>query len=191
MKHIIPFNELRKSTYREAADKLGTEHKKRGEELIKHAHLKGENQPVDKIWPDRFNMEEGHPDEYWSIVECNSKSGKFDWATERIITLKMISNWGKEGYLKVKFYQYCPGTHQVDESYLDFNTIQWRHSNFRFKTRKEALALYKFLEDYFQNQEEYGENDDPWHLDIKWYDEKGKRTNDIRGLTINKLWKSS
>ena len=194
MKHLFPFNELKKSTYRKVADRLSSEHRQRGEEIIKHAHTKGENEPVEKIWPDRFFIEEGHPDEYWSITDCESKSGKFDRWNERLILIKMVSNWGKEEKLKVRFYQYSPETHQVDEPRLNFNKMEWRHSTFRFKTRKEALSLYRFLEDYFENQEEYP-NDDPWNLNIKWWekneDGKKERTDDIKDLTVNKLWKSS
>ena len=54
MKHILSINELYKSTYISAANKMGGRHGSRKSDLIKHADLKGINEPIDREFHHRF-----------------------------------------------------------------------------------------------------------------------------------------
>ena len=184
MKHIISFNELKKSTLRKTANELELLHKKRSDVLLKWAHLNGENEQVDRIWPERFHMDNDsrYIDEYYSIIDCDTlifKEGNY--SIIRYIELKMISNWGREGYIELSFHQRDTETSPK----IIFRKMTWREYDYKFRTRKEALGMYRFIKDYFENQEEYLIKCklDNYKLDANW--------DMVKGFTVNKLWESN
>jgi hypothetical protein len=155
MKQIMTF-ELYKSTYMSAADKLEYGHKKRSEELKKHAAEKGisafaGNQGFDRIY--------GHP----FVLENHSKLknredflGKFfitsfedhvygtyrpDYHGVKVI---MQSDYGKK--ILVEFVTGPKNFFSLDLEYdFDEGKKATEVKNFQFENRKDAIEFRKFI----------------------------------------------
>jgi hypothetical protein len=196
MKHLVPFNELRKSTYRKVASNSGSSHRRRGENILQYAHEKGENEVVNKIWPDKFYMDNDktYQDEYWSI----SDESNIRWISADstlCFDISMISNWGRKKYLKVYFYvtgwtSRGSGLPPEQQKYtIDYRKLTWGSSEFRFTDRKEALSIWRFIKDFFDNPEEYQElyhgfKAEPYQYELNYKWER------VKNFAVNKMWKS-
>lgn len=75
MRHIKSISELFKSTYISAAKKSynNYNHYKRGDELIKHGEYRGENKPVDRIFPHRFIFDNIKDHDFRDYVTTKNK----------------------------------------------------------------------------------------------------------------------
>ena len=83
MDHIKTFNELLKSTYLSASNKLRSNHSKRASDLIDHALKHGKDVTShDRIYPHRFLYDRTHEGEYFFITgyskeEVREKNTRF------------------------------------------------------------------------------------------------------------------
>lgn len=166
MKHLKSINELFKSTYLSAADKLKMQdrHKGRAEELIKHAAEIGQDTPHERIWPFRFIFPGSLENEFYSIQSVEEQ--KADWQTNIYINFK--SNYGNNKRMELNFNLYAPVIAKQR------NPEQLRHhlgssdDNFHFKlatktdtgfthpdsriARKNALELRNFFLEYWEDE---------------------------------------
>ena len=163
MKQIMTF-ELYKSTYMSAADKLGDGHKKRAEEMKKHAAESGisafaGSQGFDRIY--------GHPfvfENHSNLKNREDFLGKFfitsfedhvygsyrpDYHGVKVI---MQSDYGKT--IRLEFCMGPENYSRVDLEY-DFGggSKATEIPNFKFENRKDALQFRKFILEMVEDDE--------------------------------------
>jgi hypothetical protein len=142
MKYLKTLNELFKSTYKSAADKLGNYHPKRKEELMKHATELGTNMPTSKprLWPFRFTFKISQDGEFFSIIDV-----KPDYDGSRVnFEIILESNWGKQVKIPLVFYIQKEGN--VLRYSYDF---RFDNNDYR-EARLNAMELRKFFIDYLE-----------------------------------------
>jgi hypothetical protein len=179
MKHLKTINELLKSTYLSAANKLKYSHGKRSKEIIDWASKKGTNKTFDRIYPYQFIFDNSQEGEYYSIVsydykQVNEGNRMTMWYLH--FNIHMKSNWGNDKSLTLRFRIISTDTHRVDSNSLDFSiSSSDKLENKDPKVaRKNALYLIRFFKECWE--------DDLSKDDYKNYE--------IKNLNINSLYKS-
>jgi len=162
MKHIKTINELLKSTYKSASDKLKTLHPSRSEELMKHADTSGGSEFS------KFNKDRDfpYPFEFKNVDLQDVKEhllGKF-YITDgeqryglrpgySSVIIHMLNDWGQNVAIQL--------THDGD-NYMNLkiffgnvvnNELPQYHRDFLFDNRKDALAFKKYLKEKYDNDE--------------------------------------
>ena len=170
MKHLKTINELFKSTYISAADKLNRmdRHTGRAEELIKHAAKMGEDTPHERVWPFRFIFPDSLENEFYSIQSVKESRNDYN----SFVQINFKSNYGKDKKMELHFYVYVSHyfkqqnpqfqgswTSQDDDCKYELNVKSdtgFKHPDNRI-ARKNALELYKFFLEYWEDElsEEY------------------------------------
>ena len=172
MKQIMTF-ELYKSTYMSAADKLEYGHKKRSEELKKHAAEKGisafaGNQGFDRIYGHPFIFENQFPHREHFL-------GKFFitgfedhvYGSYRLnyhgVKAIMQSDYGKT--IRIEFVT-GPNNHfSLDLEYPNEKTgSHIEEKNFKFQNRKDAVEFRKFIFELVEDGE-LEDGDEYFNLD--------------------------
>jgi len=171
MKYLKTLNELFKSTYKSAADRLGHHHPKRKEQLLKHATELGTDMPTSKprLWPFRFIFKISPDGEFFSIIDVKPSND----GSRVIFEIILESNWGSQKKIPLVFYIQKEG-----------NVLVLRYSyDFRFdindykKARLNATELRKFFIDYLEG---YVNLDPPANL----------LGASLEGFNVNDLFKS-
>ena len=172
MKHLKTINELFKSTYISASDKLNrmNRHTGRAEELIKHAAEMGEDTPHERVWPFRFIFPNSLENEFYSIQSVKESRNDYD----SFVQINFKSNYGKDKKMELHFHVYVSHyfkqqnpqfqgswTSQDDDCKYELNVKSdtgFKHPDNRI-ARKNALELYKFFLEYWEDElsEEYNE----------------------------------
>lgn len=94
MKHLITLNELLKSTYLSAADKLYVDHEGRSKNLIAHASKSGTDLKQDRIYPHKFIFDGGLENEYFFITEYSYSEETLRQMNYLDFEVDLKSNWG-------------------------------------------------------------------------------------------------
>ena len=165
MKHLKTINELFKSTYISAADKLKSKdrHTGRAEELIKHAAKMGEDTPHERVWPFRFIFPDSLENEFYSIQSVKESRNDYN----SFVQINFKSNYGKDKKMELHFYVYVPSgfsrqnpqfqgtmTSQDDDCKYRLNVKSdtgFKHPDNRI-ARKNALEFYKFFLEYWEDE---------------------------------------
>ena len=147
--------ELYKSTYMSAADKLGDGHKKRAEELKKHAAERGISSFAGKSGFDRIY---GHPfifGTHDSLKHREDFLGKFfitDFEdhifgtyTPNYHGVKVIMKSDYGNTIKLEVVVGSEGFHKMDMEYDLERPRSFEINNFKFNNRKDAFQLRKFI----------------------------------------------
>lgn len=154
MKHLLKLDELYKSTYKSAADKLKYRHKKRSEEIMRWAEERGKSELQKK------HIEREHPYSF-SFNSCKSLSdikekflGEF-YITNNDMTggathnhqvqIIMTSDWGIKISIKIT---YIVSTFKVTSCKILFNYQSGKFNSerdFLFNNRKDAIEIRKYL----------------------------------------------
>ena len=168
MKHLKTINELFKSTYLSASNKIKRRHKSRAEELIKHAAKMGEDTPHERVWPFRFIFPNSLENEFYSIQSVKLRdSGYFC-----LVTANFVSNYGNKKEMVLRFDLIVPEF--VKKSIHMYKSCETSNDgNFYFRydlsegfihedtkiARKNALEFYKFFLEYWEDElsEDYNE----------------------------------
>lgn len=169
MKHIKHINELLKSTYKSASDKLKKQHPTRAEKLIKHADEKGSSEfsrfDLDRDFPHPFEFNNSdlldvkeHLLGKFYIVSAKEKtdmrSGYWgvdvrmlnDWGQ----SVSIIFTWGPEEWFKLKI-TFGPYSDGKSGPFSDGKLSYER--GFLFNNRKDALAFKKYLSEKYEEDE--------------------------------------
>jgi hypothetical protein len=165
MKHIKNINELLKSTYVSAANKaLGYEHIKRHRELLKYAGEKGQNVPVDRIFPHKFVFDyisgydfttyvkpytEGGDPPYFYITDWKMKTDGVSHDGEYFVAFYIIfeSNYGKKMKLECRAVYYEQVSNFKSWIHPSIEEEDRRGQYFKFNNKKDAVQLKKFIVD--------------------------------------------
>ena len=170
MKHLKTINELFKSTYLSASNKIKRRHKSRAEELIKHAAKMGKDTPHERVWPFRFIFPNSLENEFYSIQSVEKRmAGHFC-----LITTHFVSNYGNKKEMGHRFDFYVPKfvkspLSPVNQMYRNCEISKDENFYFRYDpgdgfthddkkiARKNALEFYKFFLEYWEDElsEEY------------------------------------
>lgn len=152
MKKLMTF-ELYKSTYMSAASELEGGHKKRAEELRKHAAEKGIS-----AFQGRFDRIYGHPfifETYDSLKHREEFLGKFfitDFEdhifgsyTPNYHGVKVIMKSDYGNTIKLEVVVGPEGFHKMDLEYGIERPRSLEINNFKFTNRRDAFQLRKFI----------------------------------------------
>lgn len=148
MKHLQRFDELNKSTYLSAADKLKF-HPSRANKLLKHAVDKGTDTVRERLYSHRFPSARDI-NEYYFI--CNCEIYRIN-TVGFLLEIKLESNWGSER--DISRYAYID---HVDTEGKKFKFASLKDKNgdfYLFGDRIDALHLRKFLLEYFDDNKKY------------------------------------
>ena len=179
MKHLKTINELFKSTYLSAANKLKYGHGKRSRDIIDWASKSGTNVTFDRIYPHQFIFDDSQEGEYYSIVSYDYKQVNEGNRTNMWylhFNIHMKSNWGNEQSLTLRFRIISTDTHHVDSNRLEFEVSH--HDKLESKDPMVARTNARHLIRFFKEC---------------WEDDLGKgdyKNYEIKNLNINKLYKS-
>jgi hypothetical protein len=168
MKYLKTLNELFKSTYLSASNKIKSRHKSRAEKLIKHAAEMGKDTPHERIWHHRFIFPEfsnyddrSLENEFYSIQSIEEDARDHF----SLLITNFVSNYGRKWKMVLHFDFYVPKSVKVDFPL-------WRHcqtskdENFYFSyvpsqgfvhedskiARKNALEFYNFFLEYWEDE---------------------------------------
>jgi hypothetical protein len=161
MKYLKTLNELFKSTYLSASDKIKSRHKSRAEELIKHAAEMGKDTPHERIWHHRFIFPESLENEFYSIQSVE-EDGRSHFC---LVITNFVSNYGKSRRMEHQFDFYVPKSVKVNEPLYQFCETS-KDENFYFRyipsdgfvhedskiARKNALEFYNFFLEYWEDE---------------------------------------
>ena len=172
MKYLKTLNELFKSTYQSAADKIGAHHPKRKEELMKHASEVGIDTPTTKprLWPFRFVLDNKLQGEFYSIIDVEYSVSVSGERCEFYI--QMESNYRNTRKILLVFYKKFPVL-RYDRLFL-FNNPDPKIA------RENAYQLRKFFLDFLEGNVDL----DPPSI-LSGYD-----LDSIDGFTVNNLYTS-
>jgi hypothetical protein len=160
MKYLKTLNELFKSTYLSASDKIKSRHKSRAEKLIKHAAEMGKDTPHERLWPFRFIFPESLENEFYSIQSVE-EDGRNHFS---LVIINFVSNYGKSRRMVHRFDFYVPKPAKEYPLYRNCDTS--KDENFYFSyvpsdgfvhevpkiARKNALELYNFFLEYWEDE---------------------------------------
>jgi len=163
MKHLKKIDELFKSTYKSAADKLKRKHPMRSKIIMNWAEEKGDSElkkfHIDRQWPHKFEFDNESlvdiKDDYFlgsfSIIEFSKPSLRQGYEG---VFVEMINDWGQRLMIRVSW------------SYLEYENwfnmkINFDYSNgkyqgerdFEFNNRKDAIQFKKYLIEIYENDE--------------------------------------
>ena len=167
MKHLKTINELFKSTYLSASNKIKRRHKSRAEELIKHAAKMGKDTPHERVWPFRFIFPDSLENEFYSIKSVE----QIDRGNFCLITTHFVSNYGSKKQMVHRFDLVVPKSMKGNQMYKNCEISNDENFYFRYEpgdafthedtkiARKNALEFYKFFLEYWEDElsEEYDE----------------------------------
>jgi hypothetical protein len=167
MKHLKTINELFKSTYLSASNKIRSRHKSRAEELIKHAAKMGKDTPHERVWPFRFIFPNSLENEFYSIQSVE----QIDRGNFCLINTHFVSNYGNKKEMTKRFDLYVPKSAKSIHMYKNCEISKDENFYFRYHpgegfihkdtkiARKNALEFYKFFLEYWEDElsEEYNE----------------------------------
>lgn len=161
------------------------DHKKRSEELRKHAIEKGEDSPHDRIWSHRFIFDGDLENEFYSITNVLLDIKLSANPLTFYLSVSFKSNFGRDKLFHLEF-------HVLNSKFYKnegVNIIRFKrpgiHGSY-FKNedpriaRKDANELRKFIMEYFEdNGDEIYFSDDEGYLNEYEID-----------FTVNNLYKS-
>lgn len=149
MKHLQGFNELYKSTYLRASNALKQkEHKKRSEEIHKHAQEKGKDFQRERIYPHRFILDyDDEPGEYYFITEIEFHNTDRT-ISQNFLRVTMESNWGK----KYQLYIHLNLSIHDENLYLIGSKVTLEGVRYRFKGRKQAVHFLKAIRMFYEDE---------------------------------------
>ena len=156
MKHLKHINELLKSTLVSAADKAYKYgHHKRYNRFLNHADKKGENVPVDKIFPHAFSFENVKNSNFTEFVSPHTEDSNppyfyiTDWKFTNDSIIKgnysvdfkvmLKSNYGRELFIDLHIYDNLELRTWLEMPQPKIGQY------FNFKNRKDAVQFKKFL----------------------------------------------
>lgn len=162
MKHLLKLDELYKSTYKSAADKLKSKHLKRSGEIMKWASERGESE-LKKVHVERQHNHTFVFDNYKSLEDRKDNFlGKF-YITghEQVFGLRigksqdeysgvdviMTSDWGVKISIKIV---YTKNPFKIFHTKIKFNYRGGKFEferDFLFNNRKDAIEIRKYLVD--------------------------------------------
>ena len=175
MDHIKTFNELLKSTYLSASNKLRSNHSKRASDLIDHALKHGKDVTShDRIYPHRFLYDRTHEGEYFFITGYSKEEVREKNTRFLIFKPNLISNWGNKKEFRLIFQVYRLQDYRIDDPYLELDYRSEKFENDDSMTaRKNANHMIRFFKECWEDDisEEY-----PDFI--------------IKQLSVNKLYKS-
>ena len=175
MRYLKTLNELFKSTYKSASDKLGGAfHSKRKEDLLKHAAKVGTDVPTSKsrLWSFRFILHDSSLEgEFYSIVNVEYS---YDGSNKHDITIVLESNYRNLKKIPLTFYG-----RDTDIRY----SYNYRFQNEDSKVaRKNAFELRKFFLEYLEGN---------IARDEKVIDPPANLANaELQNFTVNNLYRS-
>jgi len=150
MKYLLRIDELYKSTYRRASDKLRGKHKKRSDEIIKWAEERGESElkkpDVEREYPYPFlfnnkSLEDAKHNFLGKFYITNYKSGPYGSNPHaRILEIDMIGDWGQKVSIKLTIFYPSYAILRMSISYGDKY-----ERDFLFDNRKDAIQFRKYL----------------------------------------------
>lgn len=154
MKHLKTINELLKSTYKDAASKLGHYHKKSADDLIKWASEKGQDVTQERIYPHRFIFDSGYENEYFFIVEAKHEEIKEDPRVSTIVRIrvKLKSNWNEEKFFDIKFRKFTIDKYNIPKSRLVYYETQRFENKDPKVARQNANHMLKFIHEYIEDE---------------------------------------
>jgi hypothetical protein len=149
MKYLKKIDELYKSTYKSAADKLLRKHKKRSEDIMKWAGERGESElkkkDVEREYPHAFSFTNKDLEDlnllgkfFITDSYCVEENGYIMPATN--ISINMISEWGLKINLELVIEN---ETYELLRFKIKFNNKYER--KFLFNNRKDAIELRRYL----------------------------------------------
>ena len=103
MKYLKTLNELFKSTYLSASNKIKSRHKSRAEKLIKHAAEMGKDTPHERIWHHRFIFPESLENEFYSIQSVEEDVLVVQQHHFCLVITNFVSNYGKSRRMEHQF----------------------------------------------------------------------------------------
>ena len=175
MKYLLTLNELFKSTYKSASDKLGgTFHSKRKEDLLKHAAKVGTDVPTSmpRLWWFRFILDDSNLEgEFYSIINVEYS---FDDHNKHDFTIVLESNYRNSKRIPLTFYG-----RDTDLRYK----YDYRFQNEDWKVAREnAFELRKFFLRYLEGN---------IASDEKVIDPPANLANaELHNFTVNNLYRS-
>jgi hypothetical protein len=179
MKYLKNINELLRSTYLSAANKLEHDHVERSKELINWASENGENLTFDKIYYHQFIFNGSNEGEYYSIVNYDYKEvNESNRSTTLYLyfNIHMKSNWGNTKEITLRFKIILKNTYAVDSNKLrlEINRNDMIRNSDPKVARKNALHIFRFFNEC-------------WEDDLSKNDYKGY---ELQDLSVNRLYKS-
>lgn len=167
MIHLKTINELFKSTYLSAANKIRSRHKSRAEELIKQAAEMGQDTPHERVWPFRFIFPDSLENEFYSIKSVE----QIDRGGFCLVSTNFVSNYGNKKQMVHRFDLVVPKSMKGNQMYKKYYVSNDENFYFRYEpgeafmhddkkiARKNALEFYKFFLEYWEDElsEEYDE----------------------------------
>lgn len=186
MKYLKKINELYKSTYMSAADKLdysGKGHSYRADKIREYGKEKGLPQSVDRISAHRFSIRfnrtdymDQHDNEYYSLVKVfNQNSDPFSKKMYKYLGFDFISNYNKKIRLYLGFIPNEKFAKLLEDDNRTSNpkgtdgeydgVIIWEVDNgksqyYRFKDRKDAVQIKKAAVEFIQETDANSSNSD-------------------------------
>ena len=169
--HIKTINELLKSTYKSASDKLKIQHPSRADKLMKHADDFGDSEltklDLDRDFPHAFKFNIEDVREYllgkFYIIGASDKT---DLRTGYYgVMVEMLNDWGQNVLISVSFSDIGDFNQKIK-----FGKNKSFERSFLFDNRKDALAFKGYL--------------------IEKYD-SGELDCDISSLGINKFYSTN
>jgi len=160
MKHIKHINELLRSTLVSASNKARSyEQKAKSGRFIKHAVEKGENVPVDRIFPHAFTFNHvtdvrfsdyvqpyipGTEPPYFYITDWEIKhDGLKNKAYVVMFSVELKSNYGKTIFLECEIYD--NGQFKCWLKTYNNQIVESTYFKFSSEKRKDAVQFKKFL----------------------------------------------
>lgn len=152
MKYLLRLDELYKSTYRRASDKLRGRHKKRSDEIIKWAEERGESElkkpDIEREYPHPFlfnnkSLEDTKQNFLGKFYIISYKIGPYRSGSNphaRTIEIDMIGDWGQKVIIKLTIFYPSYAILRMSISYGDKY-----ERDFLFDNRKDAIQFRKYL----------------------------------------------
>ncbi len=149
MKYLLKIDELYKSTYKSAADKLRGKHQKRSSDIMNWAEEKGESElkkkHIERDYPHAFTFTDDNLSKVYLgkfYITGGTKEKASTWSIPASqIRVTMMGEWGQEITMSLFVYDddIRTANHKMSVS------GKYSVNDFLFNNRKDALEFKKYI----------------------------------------------